>query len=166
MNNRLHLVSWNLCGLCEPDRKYVVKLWLQSLQPKVDILALQETKADPFRLDVALRAILPNFTHFLSAPIDGRGGSAILISPKFKIRSSGSVDLSRAVWLQASLFGRCAFWSRLCLHSQFSQREDFTVGRTQISPAPRQLDNVWRLQHDGGQERFFGPLPSLVGQGG
>lgn len=120
MDNNLHLVSWNVCGLCEPDRKFAVKLWLNSHRPKVDILALQEVKADPFRLDIALRTILPDFTHISSPPDDGRGGTALLISPKIQVLSSGSLDLGRAVWFQASLDQIC--FGLICVYAPNSPR--------------------------------------------
>lgn len=48
----LRIASWNICGLCEPNRKNVVKNWISSLKITVSFLALQEVKADKFRLDL------------------------------------------------------------------------------------------------------------------
>lgn len=100
MASDLNTVLWNVCGLCKPDRKFVVKQWIRNLQAPADIVALQELKVDQFRLDIARRAILPGYQHFTSTPEAGRGDTTLLISPALRIVASGSFDLGRAVWVQ------------------------------------------------------------------
>ncbi|CAM6124136.1 unnamed protein product [Calypogeia fissa] len=95
-----NIASWNVCGLCTPNRKWFIRNWLRQLPFPLSIVALQEIKADHFRLDVALRTILPDFQHISSAPNDGKGGTALLIHPDFTLRQSGIVDQGRAVWAQ------------------------------------------------------------------
>ncbi|CAM6099079.1 unnamed protein product [Calypogeia fissa] len=102
----LHLATWNVRGLCSPNRKWMVKNWLQHLKYTIHILALQEIKADAFRLDIALRTILPDFQHLSSAPDEGRGGTALLIHPDFHIHNSGTISLGRAVWAQLEKDGQ------------------------------------------------------------
>lgn len=121
MNCDINLVLWNVCGLCEPDRKYVVKNWIKDLRPRVDILALQEVKADQFRLDLALRAILPGFQHFTAPPDAGRGGTALLISPSLKVIASGNLDLGRAVWVQ--IVSGDSNFGIICLYAPNSPNE-------------------------------------------
>lgn len=66
-----------------------MKYWIRNVRPPIDVLALQEVKADEFRLNIALRAILPGFQYFTSAPEVGKGGTAPLISPLLKVVASG-----------------------------------------------------------------------------
>lgn len=100
MDKTWKLASWNVCGLCEPNRKTVVSNWIKSHTLSFDFLALQEIKADRFRLDIALRAILPTFLKFVSAPVDGKGGTALLVRPSLKVIDSGALDFGRAVWIR------------------------------------------------------------------
>lgn len=53
---KLNYVSWNVRGLENLDRKYVVKRFL-NLRENVDILMLQEVKAVQFPLEVNLKCI-------------------------------------------------------------------------------------------------------------
>lgn len=135
-------------------------------QKLIIILDLQEVKADPFRLDVALRVILPNFTHLSSPPDGGRGGTAILISPRIRVLSSGWLDFGRAVWFQASLekfrFGL------ICVYAPNSPRERALLWEELKSVLP--LDN-WIMCEDFNmtedrQDSYIGPLSSLIRQGG
>ncbi|CAM6082561.1 unnamed protein product [Calypogeia fissa] len=101
-----YFATWNVRGLCSPNRKWMVRNWLRQLKFPISILALQEIKADAFCLDVALRTILPDFQHLSSAPDDGRGGTALLIHPDFQIRNSGTLSQGRAVWAQLEKEGQ------------------------------------------------------------
>ncbi|CAM6097639.1 unnamed protein product [Calypogeia fissa] len=92
-----NIASWNVRGLCSPYRKWVVRNWFQNLKIPMSVVALQEIKADAFRLDIALRTILPDYQHLSSAPDQGKGGCALLIHPDFTIRNSGSLSLGKAV---------------------------------------------------------------------
>ncbi|CAM6082401.1 unnamed protein product [Calypogeia fissa] len=95
-----NLASWNVRGLCSPNRKWMVRNWIQQVKTPLHAVALQEIKADAFRLDVALRTILPDYHHLSSAPDLGKGGTALLIHPDFTLRNSGSLSHGRAVWAQ------------------------------------------------------------------
>jgi exonuclease III len=57
----LNILSWNVRGLCDPHRKVRIRNWINGLHHKVDILMLQELKADDFRLEIALAYILPSY---------------------------------------------------------------------------------------------------------
>lgn len=70
-----------VCRLCKPDKKLVVKNWILSMKKRVDILDLQEVKADKFRLDIALRSISPSYQYYQVAPEGGRGGKVLLVAP-------------------------------------------------------------------------------------
>lgn len=95
--------------------------WIKNYLPRVDILALQEVKADQFRLDIALWAILPGFQHLTSALEAGRGCTALLISPSVKIVASGSLHLGRAVWAQV-IFDKTNF-GIICIYAPNSPNE-------------------------------------------
>jgi exonuclease III len=96
MGDSLHYATWNVAGLCNPQHKYKVLNWIKSLACPLSVLALQELKTDDFRLDVALRTILPRYQYFSSPPDEGKGGSALLVHPSL---SSGTLDQGRAVWV-------------------------------------------------------------------
>ncbi|CAM6081767.1 unnamed protein product [Calypogeia fissa] len=98
--------TWNVRGLCNPNRKWMVRNWLCQLKFSISILALQEIKANTFRLDVALHTILPDFQHLSLALDDGRGGTALLIHPDFQIRNSGTMSQGRAIWAQLEKEGQ------------------------------------------------------------
>lgn len=66
-------------------------------------MALQEIKADQFRLNLAFRSILPEYHPLSAEPDEGKGGTALLIHPALGIRSSGHLDRGRTVWAQLQL---------------------------------------------------------------
>jgi exonuclease III len=94
--------SWKVAGLCHPHRKYKVLNWVKTQRRPLAVLALQELKTEDFRLDVALRTILPRYQYFSSPPHEGRGGSALLLHPLLKVTSSGILDEGRATWVTVS----------------------------------------------------------------
>jgi exonuclease III len=98
MGDLLHYASWNVAGLYHPHRKYKVLNWIKSLSFPLTFLAIQELKTNDFRLDSALRTILPRYQYLSSPPNEGKGGSALLIHPLLRILYSGTLDEGRAVW--------------------------------------------------------------------
>lgn len=135
MAREINIVSWNVCGLCEPDRRYVVKHWIKEQRPLVDIVALRELKADQFRLDMALRTILPGFQHLTSAPEAGRDGTALLISPSLKVVASGSPDFGRAVWARI-VSGETTF-GIICIYAPNSSNERALLWHEVTSSLPQ-----------------------------
>ncbi|CAM6096789.1 unnamed protein product [Calypogeia fissa] len=102
--SELNLATWNVQGLYSPNgspnRKWIVRTWLKQVKISISILALQEIKANSFRLDEALCTILPNFQHLSFAPDNGKGGIALLIHLDLFIKTFVSLELGRAVWAQ------------------------------------------------------------------
>jgi exonuclease III len=92
----LHILTWNVRGLSEPHRKVIARDWINAHVPRLDVMMIQELKADDFCLKVALDYILPNFQQIIAYPDDGRGGTALLIHPKFKIVNSGTTTRGMA----------------------------------------------------------------------
>jgi exonuclease III len=99
MEEPWQFASWNVAGLCHPHRKYKIVNWVKTRRPPLAALALQELETDDFRLDVALRTILPQYQYFSSPPYEGRGGSALLLHPLHTVISSGILDEGRATWV-------------------------------------------------------------------
>jgi exonuclease III len=93
----LNILSWNIRGLSDPHRKVIIRNWIKKLHQKVDILMLQELKADDFRLEIALAYILPSYQVVLSYPNDGCGGTTLLIHPNLVIQRS-EVTQQGAAW--------------------------------------------------------------------
>jgi exonuclease III len=98
----LLIVSWNIHRLCNPARKAIIKNWLQGLHKWIDILVLQESKADDFRLETALAYRLPTYQIVISYPNNGYTGTALLVHPSLTIKSSGGI-LRGAAWENFSL---------------------------------------------------------------
>ncbi|CAM6094721.1 unnamed protein product [Calypogeia fissa] len=131
----LNVASWNVRGLCSPNRKWIIRNWIRQLPHSLSILALQEIKADNFRRDVALRTILPDFQHFSSAPCEGRGGSTLLIHPDLRVRHSGTLDQGRAVWVQLEKDG--ANFSVLCIYGPSTPRSGALLWHELLTALPR-----------------------------
>lgn len=55
------IISWNVDGLYNIDRKHIIRNWLLTLKKLQDILHLQEIKANGFNLAIALNLILPGY---------------------------------------------------------------------------------------------------------
>jgi exonuclease III len=98
--DELYIASWNVRGLTDPHRKYLVRNWLASLERQLDILLLQEVKVDNFWLDVTLRFLLPTYSSVIAYPDLSKGGTVILIHPDFEILNSGTSIVSRIPWAE------------------------------------------------------------------
>lgn len=95
----LSITSWNVEGLCGTLWKRIISKWVSD-QPLVpDILCLQEVKADGFRLDAALRMILPEHLAVILLPMLGNGGTAVLVHPSIKIEESGQFRRGQVAWV-------------------------------------------------------------------
>lgn len=97
---KICVATWNIRGLCDPNRKLIVRQWIKSLTTPPHILCIQEIKGDGFRLDVALRAIFHDYQLVVARPEQGRGGTALLVHPHLKIRAKGILDFGQAAWAQ------------------------------------------------------------------
>lgn len=64
------IISWNVDGLYNIDRKHIIRNWLLTLKKLQDILHLQEIKANGFNLAIALNLILPGYIQTIAFPID------------------------------------------------------------------------------------------------
>jgi exonuclease III len=87
----LIILSWNVRGLSDPCRKIRVKNWINTLSKPIDILMLQELKADDFRLNISLSYIFPTYQHIMAYPNKGCGGTAILVHPRLKLLKPGAM---------------------------------------------------------------------------
>lgn len=100
MMNPITIVSWNICGLCDLNRKHIIRNWVASLTKPPDILCLQELKANHFRLEQALEFILPS-SHKIIAPPNGIcGGTTILLAQSLLVVSSGIILDNQAAWVK------------------------------------------------------------------
>ena len=86
----MNCVSWNIRGLECPDRKFVVKNFLNA-NGNIDLIMLQEIKFVGFMLESNLNFIWKDALKFSTNHPQGRGGVAILLSPKWdpRIKSFG-----------------------------------------------------------------------------
>lgn len=78
----MNFLSWKVRGLESPDRKFVIKRFLSSFN-SMDFLMLQEDKAIGFMLETNLNFIWNNAIKFCTNHNRGRGGIALLTSPKW-----------------------------------------------------------------------------------
>lgn len=98
----LQIVSWNVTGLCDPNKKLLVCLLLSSLHQPIHILMLQELKANTFRLKSMLFHILLGYHQIISQPNEDKGGSTLLIHPNFNITNCGSIQYGTLAWASIS----------------------------------------------------------------
>jgi exonuclease III len=87
---QIQIASWNVRGLSDPHRKYLIRNWLSLLKKPIDILLLQETKIDAIETDTTLRFLLPNYNSIISYPNNSKGGTLMAIHPSITIISSGT----------------------------------------------------------------------------
>jgi exonuclease III len=97
---KLHIASWNIRGLCDTTQTAVVKSWVKSLGHPLHVLCLQEIKASDYRLDRALRSILPNHIYVVAPPESTKGGTALLVHKDISIRHKGTFNYAQAAWVQ------------------------------------------------------------------
>jgi exonuclease III len=83
----------------------VVKNWVKSLGHPLHALCLQEIKTNNYRLDRALRSILPDHIYVVAPPEGTKGGTALLVHKEISIRHKGTFAFDQAAWVQLSAQG-------------------------------------------------------------
>lgn len=112
----MNCVSWNIRGLESPDRKFVIKKYIDS-QISLDFLMLQEIKAVDFTLYNNLAYIWKDAVKFHTLHTRGKGGVALLVHPKWSscIIDHGVSPCNRAVWVTIKYnnnsFGICSVYA-------------------------------------------------------
>jgi exonuclease III len=90
MTEKLRVSSWNIRGFGDPHRIRVVKSWLSGLNPKVDVLCLQELQASEGMVKLQLQSFWPSGFSKIDCLPNGRVGCALLVAPHLKVLDSGS----------------------------------------------------------------------------
>jgi exonuclease III len=121
-NIELSVLSWNVRGLSDPCRKIRVKNWINTLTHPIDILMLQELKADEFRLNISLSYIFPNYNQIVAYPNDGCGGTAILVHPRLKIISSGAITRG-LVWVSIEIAQEIVHFASIYAPNTYIERK-------------------------------------------
>lgn len=112
----LSYTSWNVRGLESPDRKYILRRFL-NLEKNKDFVFLQELKAVGFTLETNLNFFWGNSTQVTTKHDKGRGGVAILISHNWTQHLSGvgASPCNRVVWATFvkgdTRFGVCSMYA-------------------------------------------------------
>lgn len=112
----MHIHSWNVRGLEMPNRKYVVRKWCSSIKEK-DIIYLQEIKKVGFHAYTMLKFLWGQAIGFHSNHDRGKGGTAILVGPKWadKIIANVVSPCQRALWItfkdKDCVFGICNIYA-------------------------------------------------------
>ena len=112
----MKVVSWNVRGLESPDRKTIVKNFMNS-HAKFDIMMLQEVKMVGFNLDNALNFIYKDSFKIVTDHTKGKGGVALLINNKWNnsITNFGISPYNRAAWATFNInnyqFGICSLYA-------------------------------------------------------
>jgi exonuclease III len=140
--HKLTIISWNVRGLSDPNQKVILKNWLGGLHKKIDILMLQELKADDFRLEVALAYILPSYQTVTSYPKDGCGGTTLLIHPSIDIINSG-VTLRGAAWAEIRFAQNQYFVASIYAPNTALERKNLWNALTTTTP-----DGKWIIAGD------------------
>lgn len=130
-------ISWNIRRLEAPDRKYVVKRFL-SMHKEIDCLMLQELKSVGFTLEVGLKSIWRDATPFFTKHPKGKGGVAILLSPKWKskVLKWGQSPCDRALWViiknDNETFGLCSIYAS----NDYRERGEMWEWMTKLEDIP------------------------------
>lgn len=112
----MNFISWNVRGLESPDRKYIAKRFLDTISNK-DFIMLQKIKAVDFILDLNLEFIWKDSIKLCSAHSKGKGGTALLINPKWSkhIVDKGRSPCNSVVWASICInnvtFGVCSIYA-------------------------------------------------------
>jgi exonuclease III len=130
------LGSWNVFGLTDSNRKYLVRNWLNSLGKPMDVLMLQEIKVGAFKLDTTLRFILPGYTTIIAHADHGKGGTAVLVHPEFNILESRTFANGRVAW--AKIDNKRGTFYIGCIYAPNSSPERKTLWNTLQNTLPRE----------------------------
>lgn len=123
----IRVATWNINGLGDTNKKHIIKQWIRALPYQLDVLCLQETRAEDFRLNATLSSILPGYSKIISPSQEGRGGTAILLHPNVVVRAQGILANGRAAWAQISTAdGDCGIVNIYAPHSRSEKAELWT----------------------------------------
>lgn len=95
----LSITLWNVEGLYGALWKRIIRKWITEKLVAPDFFCLQEIKVDSFRLDVALKTILPDYQAITSLQVLGNGGIAILVYPKMAIKEYSRDMKGQVAWV-------------------------------------------------------------------
>lgn len=154
----MNCVSWNIRGLECPDRKFIIKDFIKS-QTNIDMIMLQEIKSTGFNLESNLNFIWRDAIKFSTNHPQGRGGVAILLSPKWgpKIKIFGFSPCNRAIWLifnhNDMEFGVCSVYAA----NDYMERSSFWTWLTSLPDIPWMFGGDFNMVEN--QEDKMGGLP-------
>ncbi|KAL3694948.1 hypothetical protein R1sor_008599 [Riccia sorocarpa] len=97
-HNTLKILSWNTRGFGTEGRRRIVRNFIRKNCKDVDIIALQELKVtDKTKLEMSLRALMPEARIIVDYTPSGRGGAALLITSKLRASEVGTSQFGGAV---------------------------------------------------------------------
>lgn len=95
----LTITSWNVEGFYGTLWKKIIKRWITEQPCVLDILCLQEIKADGLHLDEALWMILLDNLVVILLLVQGNGGTTTLVHPSITIEDSRNFMRGRVSWV-------------------------------------------------------------------
>jgi exonuclease III len=98
MTEKIRVTSWNVRGFSAPTRARIVKTWLSTQSPRVDVLCLQELQATTSMIDLQLQSFWPSGFKKLDSLPNGRVGCPLLVAPHLKVLDSGCRGDGTMVW--------------------------------------------------------------------
>ncbi|KAL3677366.1 hypothetical protein R1sor_027314 [Riccia sorocarpa] len=97
--NTLKVLSWNTRGFGTEGRRRIVRDFIKRAYKDIDIIALQELKVtDRRRLEMSLRALMPEGRIVVDYTPSGKRGCALLISSKLRVSEVGTSQFGGAAW--------------------------------------------------------------------
>lgn len=90
MNNTLKISSWNVRGFGDPFWGWTVSRWVNRFHRDLDIIYLQEIKAQQNRIDFQLSSLLWDGKFVVDYAKGGRAGATIGVFSNLRVTDQGT----------------------------------------------------------------------------
>jgi exonuclease III len=92
--------SWNVCGLADPTRIRIVRSWLNGLARPLDIICIQELRAQPGIISLQLQNIFPQGTAQIDCLDNNSVGCAVVAASHITVLDKGSRGDGSFTWIR------------------------------------------------------------------
>lgn len=81
----LKVSSWNARGFGDPHMSKTVKKWVKHFHKNLDMLCLQERKAQKEKVEFQLKTLFQDSTYVVDYTTDARARAAVVAFPHLKV---------------------------------------------------------------------------------
>lgn len=89
MSTPVKVSLWNLRGMGDASRSRILCRWVNNFHPNLEVLCLQELKAQQNKIDFQLNTLFPHDRFTMDYSIEGRAGVAIGVLSNLPIIDQG-----------------------------------------------------------------------------